>query len=57
MSKLINEPSEWWMVWGSDVLVVGSCPLISLGLLCQAVCDRNVEEKPEVNMVLLLWTT
>lgn len=57
MSKLINETSEWWMVWGSDVLVAGSCPLISLGLLCQAVCDRNVEEKPEVNMVLLLWTT
>ena len=57
MSKLINETNEWWMVWGRNVLVIGSYPLISPGLLRQAVCNRNVEEKQEINMVLLLWNT
>lgn len=33
MSKLVNETNEWWMVWGRNVLVVGSYPLISPGLL------------------------
>ena len=57
MSKLINETNEWWMVWGRNVLVVGSYLLISPGLLRQAVCNRNVEEKQEINMARLLWNT